>query len=104
MENAALNRKVVDSTEGHFLAWSKTYSGDLIEAKAMLEGLSLVTGLMVQGPKTAAINTMDLTGGPFLQYGLSKQAIRMVRDNWAAFFTSAAGSLFNTIGVDFMRN
>jgi hypothetical protein len=104
MEKAKLNLDVVNSTEGHFEAWSKTYSGDLVEAKAMLEGLSLITGLLVQGPKTAMINTMDLLGGPFLQYGLSKQAISMARGNWAAFANSAAGSLLNTIGVDFHRN
>ncbi len=104
MEAAAKNLEVVRATEGHFDGWNRLPAQDVTEAKVFLNGLSLISSLMVQGPRTALINSQDLAGGPFVQFGISSQAIRMVKDNWAGFANGALGSLFNTIGITFQRS
>lgn len=104
IENAESNLRSLHTTRDQFAAWFKAVNDDLLEAKAVLEGLSLVTGLMVQGPKTALINTNDMVAGPIAQLGLSKQALNQIRRNWSSFFNGVFGSLFQTIGIQLNRN
>ncbi len=98
-----MNRQVVDATWGHFEAQIKMPAQDLVEGRVLLNMINLLSSMMVQGPKTAMINTMDLTGGPFIQFGLNTQALQMVKNDWAHFANTAFGSLFNTIGIAFQR-
>lgn len=104
LEHAAQNTSVLGKTQRQMEAWFRSHSVDSVEPRVFLEMLSFITSLMVQGPKTAIINTMDLIGGPVIQYGLTKDSLRQVRDNWTGFFGSAFGSLFQTIGIQINSN
>jgi hypothetical protein len=104
LENAEKNESVLRKTQDQLAAWFKSHNEDSVEPKVFLEMLSFLTGMMVQGPKTAIINTMDLFGGPILQYGLNKESLRQVRNNWGHFAQSAFGSLFQTVGIQLNIN
>jgi len=104
LENARNNEAILRKTQDQFAAWFKSHAEDSVEPKVFLEILSFITGFMVQGPKTAMINTMDLFGGPVIQYGLSAESLRQVRDNWKGFFATSFGSLFQTFGIQLNLN
>jgi hypothetical protein len=104
LENAGRNVLTLRKTEEQLAAWFKSHAEDTIEPRVFLEMLSFVTSMLVQGPKTAVINTMDLTGGPVIQYGLTASSLNHIRNNWAQFAGSAFGSLFQTFGVQMNWN
>lgn len=104
LENAESHLRSVRNARSRFVEWFRTQTSDLIEAKTLFESVGTLAGLLVQGPKTALVNTMDMVAGPVIQVGLNRRALDQVRRNWQSFATSIWGSLVQQVGITTQLN
>lgn len=104
LENAVTHRRTINHAKDQFIDWFRTQTSDLIEAKTLFEAVGTLAGLLVQGPKTALINTMDMIAGPVLQVGLNRRALAQIRRNWSSFAASVFNSLSAQVGSAYMLN
>lgn len=104
LEYADSHGRSLSATRTRFIEWFRTQTSDLVEAKTMFEAVGTLAGLLVQGPKTALINTMDMVAGPVIQVGLNRRALSQIRRNWQSFATSVFGSLVQQVGITTQLN
>jgi hypothetical protein len=104
MKNAADNAAVVTKASEQTAAWFKVQASDMVEAKALLNWISTIAGLMVNGPKSALLNTTDMLVGPALANGISRTMLKRMALNWTAFAGEAVGSMFGAVGAQFQAN
>lgn len=93
------NRDRLDKLEQEFAAvWSHEL-GPNKEMGVLNELLSLVVNGILQGPKSAFLQTNQLIF-PFLRLGVSREAFRQVWSQGRAFFESFGGSMYQALSRD----
>lgn len=79
-------------------AWFTSQGGGLMEQRAALEAIHTMAAGVVQGPRTALMNTLSMSD-PLARYPLSRGSLSQVKANWQAMMGNIAGSLMETIGI-----
>ena len=69
----------------------------------MQQLIGTLAGMIVQGPRTALLNTLSLFD-PLVRYGMSREALLQVGRNWKGFMGEAFGSLFEVFGKTLQFN
>lgn len=97
LSNASKHLAEVGNADGEFRAWFQSQSRGQMEVNRALQGIRALTSMVVQGPGTALLNTLQMFD-PIVTMGLSRQAIKMVARNWSGFVKEAFGTFAQILG------